>query len=233
LRGRPQAKAGEGGATARTEDIAIGEANLIARSAELQVFLTPPQEVVQAARIGVQINAAAVEEARFVKRACGDLRLTTTFQDGEDKDGDAKKGPVKIKTEIECSDDLRDALRAQEEGIAGFALVPAAILSLLTQLETNEKLQVLVAGKKSAVAIATAELQKLKTGGTFDEPALQREVETTGAMVQCWQAFVVEAKQGILPEQPRPYMWTDPNPCGLFQLPGKLPSLREQQVVMP
>ncbi len=228
-----QAQAGLGGPTDRAEDIAIAQANLTARGAELQQYLTPPQEIVESARLAILANTAQTEQARYLKRACDDIHLKTTIQEGEDKDGDPKEEPLTFKTKIECSDDSRDALRALEEGIEGFRLVPQAAYSLLTDLETNEKLQVLVTGKKSEVAIATAELQKAKTGGAVDASLLQLAVTVGETSVQCNQAFAVEASQGGLPQPQAPYSWAAPLPCSLGQLPGKLPPFMQQLVLVP
>src|SRR6185295_4922767 len=127
----------------------------------------------------------------------------------------------------------KDALRALEEGIDGFGATPKAILSLLTDLDTNEKLQTMVAGRTAQAAVATADLQKTKTGGAFDASLLQLGVTVGETSVQCNQAFAVEASQGGLPTPQAPYSWAAPLPCSLSQLPGKLPPFMQQQVLAP
>jgi hypothetical protein len=223
---------------ARGEDIAIAESELKASQAELQTALDPPREVVQSARLGIAVVDESVREMKALREACGDFRGETTIEDSDaddsDNDGDNNNDneglDLTLDTRFKCPDDLKDVYEAIAEGLEGSRLVPVAALSLLTEVATNEKLQVLVAGLKAKVVEAEQYLAKVRTGGAVDATTLDRDVAAARGVLECRQAVLAGANAGELFRQESPFAWTDPDPCALRQLPGKLPPFSELDV---
>jgi hypothetical protein len=182
----------------------------------------------------VSLAKSATAQARAAARACGDLRITTTFanhNDNASNDNGSNDNGVTLRSDLRCTDDQKDVLDAAADGLEGYQLAPAALLSQLTELCCNERLQTIVQGLKSALDIATARLQKVKTGGNDDAARLDLFARAALSTRDCRSALVAIAGLGApLPPSPPPFAWSDPDPCAIDQLPGKIPPFLEQDV---
>jgi hypothetical protein len=227
-----RAKLGEGGPHVRSEDIAIAAGELKARTGEYTTITNPPQEIVAVLTSGVTLSKLDTLAAWYAVDACGDQKYKGRIENRAkiDHDGDPAELPLRFKIEFNCPDDQYDALFAIFKGREGFELVPAAFLSLATQLCCNEKLQVLVAGKKALVVIAEQEVKKEQTGGPDDASTLALRSTLARVQVDCRKAAVDLAKLGEVVGQEWPFAWSDPDPCSLAQLPGKSPPFAQLDV---
>ena len=162
---KQQAASGQGGAQARAEDITMASADLSASQASLSLLLSPFQESVRIAQLGVAVNHSGVRRARSLRKACDEIRMSVETRDlsheheGDDNDNsddnsndnDAYDDNADVKVRVNCPEDLQDGIGDIADGIKGFGLVSQFNLSLLTETETNEQAQTAVASARAAV----------------------------------------------------------------------------------
>jgi hypothetical protein len=229
-----QAATATGGPRVRAEDIAQAEAQLVSAQAQLQLAMDPLQEVVTMAQLSLKLSESATAQARAAAQACGDARISTRFVDNESNDDDddnSNDNALRLTTDLRCTDDQRDALEAIADGLEGYQLAPTSIVSLLTEICCNEKLQVLITGYQAQVTQATQRLEKAKTGGPDDASRLNLYAASASAVAGCRSAVVGLAATGSAAlSSPPPFAWSNPDPCALGQLPGKIPPFLMQDV---
>ncbi len=146
---------------------------------------------------------------------------------------DRGRPPKRRESQLNCPDGIKDAKDAQVD-VARANLEIAEMQFQLITSPVFPRIEYVIAPYVQAVVAAETKVQKLKTGGSRDQATLELNVAVARADVERFQAApllkVAEAAQGVAYTQRFPFAWTDPNPCGLGQLPGKLPTFTEIEV---